>query len=119
MAGKKYLTEDKLVNILQKNDSGDELIPELEDSSECEDKIPLVETDVTIQQSEVRDTHHPSYCPPLPLFTANTGVKFQVHNEAQIMSYVNLFFNDDFYFRATLGVKEVLQSSKNSTSIFL
>ena len=27
-------------------------------------------------------------------------------------------FDLDFYFRATLGVKEVLQSSKNSTSIF-
>ena len=32
--------------------------------------------------------------------------------------FVKCHLSFDFYFRATLGVKEVLQSSKNSTSIF-
>ena len=39
---------------------------------------------------------------------AKTGLR---ENELRIAIF-------NFYFRATLGVKEVLQSSKNSTSIF-
>ncbi|KAJ9584011.1 hypothetical protein L9F63_021640, partial [Diploptera punctata] len=46
MAKEKYLTEEELVNILYNDDSGDELIPELEDSqSESEDELPLPEID--------------------------------------------------------------------------
>ncbi|KAJ9583953.1 hypothetical protein L9F63_021698 [Diploptera punctata] len=55
---KKYLTEEELVNILYNDDSGDELIPELEDSqSESEDELPLSEIDTPIP----RDVNHPSY----------------------------------------------------------
>ncbi|KAJ9585798.1 hypothetical protein L9F63_002435 [Diploptera punctata] len=44
MAKEKYLTEEELVNILYNDDSGDELISELEDSqSESEDELPLPE----------------------------------------------------------------------------
>ncbi|KAJ9591398.1 hypothetical protein L9F63_002004 [Diploptera punctata] len=50
MAKEKYLTEEELVNILYNDDdSGDELIPELEDSqSESEDELPLPEIDTPI-----------------------------------------------------------------------
>ena len=33
-------------------------------------------------------------------------------------THTDIFSKTHFYFRATLGVKELLQSSKNSTSIF-
>ncbi|KAJ9593934.1 hypothetical protein L9F63_014648 [Diploptera punctata] len=50
MPKEKYLTEEELVNILYNDDSGDELIYELEDSqSESEDELPLPEIDMPIQ----------------------------------------------------------------------
>ncbi|KAJ9574879.1 hypothetical protein L9F63_007942, partial [Diploptera punctata] len=56
MAKEKYLTEEELVNILYNDDSGDELIPELEDSqSESEDELPLSEIDTPIPC----DVNHP------------------------------------------------------------
>ncbi|KAJ9596987.1 hypothetical protein L9F63_011986 [Diploptera punctata] len=58
MAKEKYIIEEELVNILYNNDSGDELIPSLEDSqSESEDELPLPEIDTPIP----RDVNHPSY----------------------------------------------------------
>ncbi|KAJ9581089.1 hypothetical protein L9F63_023733, partial [Diploptera punctata] len=64
MAKEKYLTEEELVNILYNDDSGDELIPELEDSqSESEDELPLPEIDMPIP-CVVSDVNRPSYCPP-------------------------------------------------------
>ncbi|KAJ9593305.1 hypothetical protein L9F63_015125 [Diploptera punctata] len=58
MVKEKYLTEEELVNILYNDVSGDELIPELEDSqSESEDELPLPEIDTPIPC----DVNHPSY----------------------------------------------------------
>ncbi|KAJ9578540.1 hypothetical protein L9F63_005269 [Diploptera punctata] len=61
MAKEKYLTEEELVNILYNDDSGDELIPELEDSqSKSEDELPLPEIDTPIS-CVVSDVNHTSY----------------------------------------------------------
>ncbi|KAJ9584885.1 hypothetical protein L9F63_020771, partial [Diploptera punctata] len=81
MAKEKYLTEEELVNIFYNDDSGDELIPELENSqSESEGELPLPEIDTPIP-CVVSDVNHPSYCPPVLPFTTNPGVNIEIENE--------------------------------------
>ncbi|KAJ9578868.1 hypothetical protein L9F63_004882 [Diploptera punctata] len=61
MANEKYLTEEELVSILYNDDSGDDLIPELEDSqSESEDEHPLPEIDTPISCKSITQVISPS-----------------------------------------------------------
>ncbi|PSN44765.1 hypothetical protein C0J52_05576 [Blattella germanica] len=77
---KKCLTEDKVLDILYNDDSGDDLIPELDSNSESksDNEIPISPVAKPIEQ------HHPSYCPTILPFSENQGLNIQLENEDDI-----------------------------------
>ena len=65
----------------------------------------------------------PETCPdrgsnPGPLRDRRACYRLSHSKKRFTNTFIQFEFFGDFYFRATLEVKEVLQSSKNSTSIF-
>jgi hypothetical protein len=99
MARRKFLSDEQL-EILFNDDSGDELIPELDFSdsdSDCgnENSETLVHGAEVSESESVLDTS-PTYRPILPNFSSNVAVNVYIENPEDIMSHVYLFFTDSF-----------------------
>jgi hypothetical protein len=96
MASRKSFSVEEATEIVSNDDSGDELIPELDSSdSESEDDEPAVSG--AVQGSEDMPDTSPSYRPPSSNFAAKVGLNVDNANIDDVISFVNLFITEEFF----------------------
>jgi predicted fused transcriptional regulator/phosphomethylpyrimidine kinase len=96
MASTKSLSVEEAIEIVYNDDSGDELIPEL-DSSDSESEEDEHAVSGAVQVSEDIPDTSPSHRPPASNFTANVGLNIDIANSDDVISFVNLFITDEFF----------------------
>lgn len=88
------LVEDDAADVVVYEDSDDDYIPSDSDSSEAEEEG---ETRVRAIPQTCELPFSPLYRPPILPFTAKEGLNIEVQDSDNVMSFVNLFFTDEFF----------------------